>query len=146
MEQTAFRLRVAGQPDSVVAAQTAELEQAFARVRSGAAPDSEVVLGAAAHYWRDLFGRRPLDVLRALPVPVLVLQGGKDYQVTRADYERVQAALAGKAPGLGLAIWLPDLNHLFMKVAGVSTGAEYGRAGRVDEQVITQMARWISER
>ncbi len=146
VEQTAFRLRVAGQPDSVVAAQTAELERAFARVRSGAAADSEVVLGAAAHYWRDLFGRRPLDVLRGLPVPVLVLQGGKDYQVTRADYERVQAALAGKAPGLGLAIWFSDLNHLFMQVAGASTGAEYGRAGRVDEQVVTQIARWINDR
>jgi fermentation-respiration switch protein FrsA (DUF1100 family) len=105
-----------------------------------------MVLGASAHYWRDLMARRPLAALRALAVPVLVLQGGKDYQVTRADYERVQAALAGKAPGLGLAIWFPDLNHLFMKVAGASTGAEYGRAGRVDEDVITQMARWISER
>jgi len=146
VEQTAFRMRVAGQPDSGIAAQTAQLEQAFARVRSGAAPDSEAVLGASAHYWRDLFARRPLDVLRALPVPVLVLQGGKDYQVTRADYERVQAALAGKAPGLGLAIWLPDLNHLFMKVAGASTGAEYGRAGRVDGDVITQIVRWIAQR
>lgn len=146
VEQTAFRMRVAGQPDSGIAAQTAELEEAFARVRSGAAADSEVVLGASAHYWRDLFARAPLDVLRALPVPVLVLQGGKDYQVTRADYERVQAALAGKAPGLGLAIWFPDLNHLFMQVAGASTGAEYGRAGRVDEEVITQLARWIKER
>jgi pimeloyl-ACP methyl ester carboxylesterase len=139
-------MRVAGQPDSGIATRTAELERAFARVRSGAAADSEVVLGASAHYWRDLFARAPLDVLRALPVPVLVLQGGKDYQVTRADYERVQAALAGKAPGLGLAIWFPDLNHLFMKVAGASTGAEYGRAGRVDEDVITQMTRWINER
>jgi dienelactone hydrolase len=146
VEQTAFRMRVAGQPDSGIATRTAALEQAFARVRSGAAADSEVVLGASAHYWRDLFARAPLDVLRALPVPVLVLQGGKDYQVTRADYERVQAALAGKAPGLGLAIWFPDLNHLFMKVAGASTGAEYGRAGRVDEDVITQIARWIDGR
>ena len=74
---------------------------------------------------------------------MLVLQGGKDYQVTRADYERVQAALAGKAPGLGVAIWFPDLNHLFMRVDGASTGAEYGRAGRVDENVIDQIVRWL---
>jgi len=146
VEQTAFRMRVAGQPDSAIAARAAELAQAFARVRSGAAADSEVVLGATAHYWRDLFAKAPLDVLRALPVPVLVLQGGKDYQVTRADYERVQAALAGKAPGLGLAIWLPDLNHLFMRVAGASTGAEYGRPGTVDGEVVTQIVRWIKER
>jgi alpha-beta hydrolase superfamily lysophospholipase len=146
VEQVAFRMRVAGQPDSAIAAQAAELERAFARVRSGAAADSALVFGATAHYWRDLFARRPLDILRALAVPVLVLQGGKDYQVTRADYERVQAALTGKAPGLGLAIWFPELNHLFIKVAGASTGAEYGRPGTVDGQVMTQMARWIKER
>lgn len=146
VEQTAFRMRVAGQPDSLIAAQTAQLEQAFAGVRSGAAPDSEVVLGASVHYWRDLFARRPLDALRRLPLPVLVLQGGKDYQVTRADYERVQAALAEKAPGQALAIWMPDLNHLFMTVTGPSTGAEYGRPGRVDEQVIAQIASWIGGR
>lgn len=146
VEQTAFRMRVAGQPDSAIAARTAELERAFAEVRSGATADTAVVLGASAHYWRDLFARAPLDVLRALPVPVLVLQGGKDYQVTRADYERVQAALAEKAPGLGLAIWLPELNHLFMKVAGASTGAEYGRPGTVDGQVVRQIAGWIKDR
>jgi pimeloyl-ACP methyl ester carboxylesterase len=145
VEQTAFRMRVAGQSDSLIAAQTADLVAAFARVRSGVAPDSEVVLGASARYWRDLFARRPLDALRRLGVPVLVLQGGKDYQVTRADYELVQAALAGKAPGQALTVWLPDLNHLFMKVAGQSTGAEYGLAGRVDEQAIAQLVRWITE-
>jgi alpha-beta hydrolase superfamily lysophospholipase len=123
VEQTAFRMRVAGQSDSLI----------------------EVVLGASARYWRDLFARRPLDALRRLGVPVLVLQGGKDYQVTRADYELVQAALAGKAPGQALTVWLPDLNHLFMKVAGQSTGAEYGLAGREDEQAIAQLVRWITE-
>jgi pimeloyl-ACP methyl ester carboxylesterase len=143
VEQAAFRMRVAGLSDSEIAAQGIELEQAFARVRSGAAPDSEMVLGASAHYWRDLMARRPLAALRALAVPVLVLQGGKDYQVTRADYERVQAALTGRAPGLALTVWLPDLNHLFMRVAGESTGAEYGRPGRVDDAVVTQITRWI---
>ena len=146
VEQTAFRMRVAGQPDSVVAEQSAQLEQLFARVRSGAAPDSEIVLGASAFYWRDLYARRPLDALRDLLVPVLVLQGGKDYQVTRADYERVQAALAGKAPGQALTVWFPDLNHLFMTVSGVSTGVEYGRPGRVDETAIRQIVRWINGR
>jgi fermentation-respiration switch protein FrsA (DUF1100 family) len=138
-------MRVAGQSDSLIAAQTADLVAAFARVRSGAAPDSEVVLGASARYWRDLFARRPLESLRRLGVPVLVLQGGKDYQVTREDYELVQAALAGKAPGQALTVWLPDLNHLFMTVVGQSTGAEYGLAGRVDEQAIAQLVRWITE-
>lgn len=136
VEQTAYRLRVADQPDSVIAEQTAQLERAFARVRSGAAPDGEIVIGASARYWRDLLARRPLDALRSLTVPVLVLQGGKDYQVTRADYERVQAALAGTPPERARLVWLPELNHLFMRAEGPSTGTEYGRAGQVDPEVI----------
>jgi len=145
VEQTAFRLRAAAQPESTIAAQTAALAQGFARVRSGEAADSEMVLGASAHYWRDLFARRPLEALRRLNRPVLVLQGGKDYQVTRADYERVEAALAGKPPALARLHWFPNLNHLFMAVEGASTGAEYGKAGTVDSAVIAAIATWVGE-
>ena len=74
-----------------------------------------------------------------------MLQGGKDYQVTRADYERVEAALAGKPPALARLQWFPNLNHLFMTVEGASTGAEYGRAGTVDGAVIAAIATWVRE-
>jgi len=145
VEQTAFRMRTANQPDSVIAAQAAELERGFTRVRSGEAPDSEMVFGASARYWRDLFARRPLEVLRQLDRPVLVLQGGKDYQVTRADYERVEAALAGKPPARARLLWFPELNHLFMRVDGASTGAEYGKAGTVDASVVESIVAWVRQ-
>ncbi len=143
VEQTAYRLRVAGVAAAEIAERTAEMERAFARVRAGEAADTAMVLGASALYWRDLFGRRPLDALRRLAIPVLVLQGGKDYQVTRADYERVEAALAGKDAAQAQRFWLPELNHLLQRVAGESTGAEYGRPGRVDTEVIRVIAEWV---
>lgn len=143
VEQTAYRMQVAGQDRAAIAAQSAALQAQFTRVRSGAAADSEIVLGASARYWRDLFARRPLDALRALSIPVLVLQGGKDYQVTRADFERIQAALAGKPVALAQTLWLADLNHLFMRVEGASTGAEYGRPGAVDPAALDALATWV---
>jgi pimeloyl-ACP methyl ester carboxylesterase len=144
-DQVAMRLRVSGQPAEESTRQVQALQEAFARVRSGAAPDTEVVFFAPAHYWRDLFARTPLKALAALPLPVLVLQGGKDYQVTRADYDLVAAALASKPAALRELRWFPELNHLFMPVAGggESTGAEYGAPAHVDPRVIAAIVAWI---
>jgi uncharacterized protein len=144
-EQTVMRLRLTGMPEGEIARQVQALRDAFGRVRSGAAADSEIVFFAPAHYWRDLFGRTPLVTLRGLPLPVLVLQGGKDYQVTRADYDLVAAALAAKPAALRELHWFPGLNHLFMAVpgAGPSTGAEYGAPGHVEPAVVTAIVQWI---
>ena len=143
LEQVAYRGRVSGAPQATVDQQTAALAATFARVRSGEAPDGEMVMGASARYWRDLFARPVATALRDTPLPVLVLQGAKDYQVPRADYDRVTAALRAKPSPLRRAQLFPDLNHLFMRVEGESTGAEYGRPGRVDPQVMTAIAEWV---
>jgi uncharacterized protein len=144
-EQTAMRLGLTGQPAGEIARQLQALRDGFARVRSGAAADSEIVFFAPAHYWRDLFARTPLETLRGLPLPVLVLQGGKDYQVTKADYDLVAAALAAKSVALRELHWFPGLNHLFIAVPGEgpSTGAEYGAAGHVDAAVVAAIVQWI---
>lgn len=143
VEQITMRLRLAGQAPHEIALQVQALKDSFARVRTGEAPDSEVVFFAPARYWRDLFSRQPLETLAALPLPVLVLQGGKDYQVTRADYDLVAAALAGRPAAQRELRWFPDLDHLFLAVAGESTGAEYGVPGHVDPRVVAAIAEWI---
>jgi pimeloyl-ACP methyl ester carboxylesterase len=100
-------------------------------------------MGASARYWRDLMGRNVPAALASLRIPVLVLQGGKDIQVTKADYDLVQQALAAKPPDQQECHWFPQLNHLFIAVEGQSTGAEYGRAGHVSSQVTELLAAWI---
>jgi hypothetical protein len=39
----------------------------------------------AASYWLDLRGYRPVEVAAALGKPILILQGGPDYQATVAE-------------------------------------------------------------
>jgi dienelactone hydrolase len=142
-DQTAYRLKVAGQSDDEIARQLAELKKAFMRVRSGEAADTEIVFFAPASYWRDLMSHDSLSALRRSETPVLVLQGGKDYQVTKADYDLVQQALAARPPSQQDSHWFPNLNHLFMHVQAESTGAEYGRMSHVDARVIETIATWI---
>ena len=76
-------------------------------------PASDLPLGIPAAYWLDLRGYDPPAAAAGLakPVPVLVLQGGRDYQVTTEDYELWLSALGGHA-GADFKLY-PDLNHLF---------------------------------
>jgi dienelactone hydrolase len=146
LEQLRFQSKLGGRSDAEVETQIAQLKQAFARVRSGEAKDSEVVYGASARYWRDYLGRDTRAALAAVKAPVLLLQGGMDVQVLKADYDLALQALASKPPAMREAHFFPTLNHLFMPVEGQATGAEYGRASHVSPEVIQIIAKWVDGR
>ncbi len=145
-EQVRFQWKLAGRSDAEADAQVSEMTRAFARVRSGEATDDEMVFGATARYWRDYLGRDTRAALAAVKAPVLLLQGGMDVQVLKADYDLALQALASKPPAMREAHFFPTLNHLFMPVEGQATGAEYGRASHVSPEVIQVIAKWIDGR
>jgi pimeloyl-ACP methyl ester carboxylesterase len=145
-EQVRFQMKLAGRSDAEADAQVSEMKRAFARVRSGEAKDDEMVFGASARYWRDYLGRDTRAALAAVKAPVLLLQGGMDVQVLKADYDLALQALSAKPPAMREAHFFPSLNHLFMPVEGQATGAEYGRASHVSPEVIQVIAKWIDAR
>jgi len=57
------------------------------------------------------------------------------------DFEDWQEGLAGN-PAAEFRDY-PALNHLFIAGEGPSSPAEYGVAGHVDGQVITDIAEWV---
>jgi len=97
-------------------------------------------------YWLDLRGYDPGKVAAGLRIPVLILQGEKDYQVRLADFEGWKKALAGHSNAL-FKIY-PSLNHLFMvsMAAGeqLSTPSDYKKFGHVSPDVVEDIAAWIS--
>lgn len=94
-------------------------------------------------YWRDHAASRPVEQARALARPMLVLQGGRDYQVPpEVDFARWQAGLAGHPDATFRAY--PDLNHLFIAGHGRPNPEEYRREGRVATPVIEDIAAWIA--
>ena len=144
-EQITFQLKQAGKSEQEIATETDKLKKQFERVRSGEAGDGEIVFYAPVHYWRDLFSRDPLADLKKLRAPVLLLQGGKDIQVRKTDYDLAVQALGGKPPELSEIHWLPNLNHLFLPVEGDSTGAEYARAANIPPEVIQIISAWVNK-
>jgi dienelactone hydrolase len=74
---------------------------------------------------------------------MLILQGGRDYQVTVADdLSRWRAALADR-PDVTIRVYEAD-NHLFFPGRGPSSPAEYEHAQHMDPAVITDIANWLT--
>jgi hypothetical protein len=96
-----------------------------------------------ARYRDGLPGYDPLATAQALTIPVLILQGGRDYQVTLKDFVRWQAALQGRTNATFRHY--PTLNHLFIDGEGPSMPAEYLVPGRMSQTVIDDIAVWIRQ-
>ncbi|MFO0947049.1 MAG: alpha/beta fold hydrolase [Planctomycetota bacterium] len=105
-------------------------------------PADELPFGIAASYWLDLRDYRPDEVARRLTLPMLILQGNRDYQVTPRDFELWKKSLAENKKVTFRDF--PSLNHLFGKGVGPSTPAEYERRTPVDPEVIDAIIQWIN--
>ncbi|MGK4578618.1 serine aminopeptidase domain-containing protein [Kitasatospora sp. HPMI-4] len=108
-------------------------------------PSEMLPLGFSAAYWLDLRGYDPVATAAGLACPMLILQGGRDYQVTVADdLTHWQAALADR-PEVAIRIHR-DANHLFIPGSGPATPAEYALPGHVEPAVVAEIATWLARR
>src|SRR4051794_8527566 len=90
---------------------------------SDATPAGHLPFGVPAAYWLDLRGYDPAATAARLGKPMLILQGGRDYQVTvDDDLARWRAALADR-PDVTIRVHDAD-NHLFFAGSGPSRPAE----------------------
>lgn len=87
------------------------------------------------------------DVVAAaisLGMPMLILQGGSDFQVSpQQDFERWQRTLAGRSRVTFRRY--EGLNHLFMPAGGSGTPADYQAPGHVDATVVRDISNWAKE-
>jgi hypothetical protein len=105
-------------------------------------PPGNLPFGAPAPYWLDLRAYDPVAVAAALDRPILILQGGRDYQVTvDEDLERWTTGLEGR-PDVTVRVY-PGDNHLFFFGSGPSSPAEYEPAQHVDPTVVADVAAWV---
>ena len=102
---------------------------------------NEFVMGAPASYYYELEKYDPISILKTLSKPVLICQGGKDYQVTAKDYNMFKNAFQSNS--LFTFKWYPNLSHIFTPVSGVPSPANYQTASNVSQEVIEELADWI---
>ena len=92
-------------------------------------------------YLADLRNYHPDLEAASLDMPMLILQGERDYQVTMKDFSLWRAALASHRNVTFHSY--PKLNHLFIAGEGKPSPDEYTKPGHVDEQVILDIAHWV---
>ncbi len=112
------------------------------------APDTKLnILGSpiSGAYFLDLRDHPPAQIAAQLKVPMLILRGDRDYQVTEADFSGWKNALSGK-PEVSFKVY-PGLFHLFMPSSsagpGLGTPADYQKPSHVAVQVIDDISTWI---
>jgi uncharacterized protein len=131
-------------PESEASKQQVErMEKMAAQIKDAAAGKSTEsgMAGAPVSYWVDLKDYDPAAMAARLTLPLLILQGERDYQVTMKDFARWQAALGGRKNATLKSY--PKLNHLFAAGEGRSTPAEYSQPGHVDAELVTDLVKWI---
>ncbi|MEO5799050.1 MAG: alpha/beta fold hydrolase [Gemmatimonadales bacterium] len=130
-----------------VKAQQQMLAPRLARIRALVPADStnlQIILGAPAKYFLDLNAYDAAVAMRDVKVPLLILQGMRDYQVTPdqlADYLRALGPRDNTTVGRYDA-----LSHLFIAGKGPPSPNDYAVPGHVDPSVIADIAAWVKLR
>jgi hypothetical protein len=148
VDQLSYLAAIDGAVSEEEERQIAGVRQQVSRLKDpallGRSAPSDLPLGLSRDYWLDLKRASAAALAARWDRPVLVIQGGRDYQVTSEDFEGWRKALA-RHPDARFRLY-PDLNHLFMPGEGRGTPSEYAQPGHVATAVIEDLAAWIRER
>ena len=126
--------------------QQAEKEALFAELDKLQDLDSlsedDMVAGAYSSYWKWLAAYDILQAAGEITQPVLLLQGEEDYQATMEDFRLWKDAF-GNRENWHL-ISYPGLTHIFMPGRKTEGTAVYAGNGKVQENVILDIASFIT--
>ncbi len=106
-------------------------------------PPRKLPFSYSTQYWLDVRDHDPADVFEHLELPALILQGGRDYQVTPEDDFALWLSAADRRPGTTTTRLYPEDNHLFFVGSGRPDPAEYDAPQHVDPRVVDDVALWI---
>lgn len=103
------------------------------------------VFGQPAYYFWEMAQYDAGEILQSLDIPVLIINGGQDFQVVNADGMEAWNAL--NLPDNVQVSYYPELNHLLMNPDAPEdargTVAEYDTPCNVSQDVISEIGEFI---
>lgn len=148
-QQLNYKVTMAGTDSFKVRNQLQPIRPILARIRALTPSDSFDIEpmrglgGTSPKYWIDLNNPDPATVLRSIKVPVLVLQGMKDFEMPPSSLD---AWIAAVGPRRNLTVKrYPTLTHAFTESLGVPGPNDYSKDQTVSAQVILDIAEWIRQ-
>ena len=145
-DQIRVLMNDSGKTDAEIAATLDKQHGLISDIEAGKMPPNQMLRGVPVHYMREMIALNPAEQLTREKIPALVLQGGKDVQVFKPDFDLLKQALDSRNLAGDEARFFPDLNHLFMTVEGKSSVVSYQTPGHVAPEVINLIAEWIKAR
>jgi len=142
LEQAELMLKDGGSPDRLRQLETLKSQVELVRHLDPTKQYPPTLLGLPVVYFFDLRNYNPVAEAARLQIPLLFLQGERDFQVTMEDFGLWKTGFAG-SPQASFHDY-PALNHLFIPGEGPSSPAEYRKAGNVAPAVIDDLAQWLS--
>jgi dienelactone hydrolase len=146
LAQGEYLAHLNGDPSPQLQQRLDALKAEIAKVKSlqpGTTPPPSL-MGLPGVYMMDLKGYEPAEQAKKLTIPMLFLQGGRDFQVTSKDFDIWKAALAGRA-NVAFKEY-PALNNVFTSGGDKPGPADYMKQGNVDPAVIDDIASWLAQR
>ena len=101
--------------------------------------------GTTLYYFKEMGRKTAADYLLENEKPVLIMQGGRDFQVlAEDDFKKFQELLANRENTVFKLY--PDLNHVFVKAIYddiLKASKEYGVERHIDDSVIGDISSFI---
>ncbi|HYO76953.1 MAG TPA: alpha/beta fold hydrolase [Thermoanaerobaculia bacterium] len=142
--------KTVGLSDEQIAQHVSDLKEAVKLVATGKPwiageiPDHLLALLRTPTWLQQFLAYDPPELIARVRCPVLICQGGKDFQVSpERDAELLVRAAHAAGVGCEYALF-PNLDHLFKETKGPSTLAEYyDRTRRVAPELIARLEEWL---
>ncbi|MNO52916.1 Primary amine oxidase precursor [compost metagenome] len=96
-----------------------------------------------AYWWFEQKNYVPTDLAKKQTLPLLILQGENDWQITMNQYKGWQNALADHK-NVEFKSY-PKVNHTLAAYNEVSIGSEYYQPYNVSKEIIDDIAEWIKK-
>jgi hypothetical protein len=143
VRQMRYLATVQPMPQGVIDTVVAQAERVD-RELTPETPASELPFGVPAAYWLSVRDYHPVEEAAQLRVPILILNGGRDYQVTVADDLALWRAGLADRPNVTIEVFA-QVNHLLADGEGLSMPAEYQALQHVAPEIVDLIARWMSD-
>jgi dienelactone hydrolase len=148
-QQLQYKITMAGADSFKVRYQLQPIRPSIERIRVLTEKDSFDIQpmrglgGTSPKYWLDMNTPDPASVVRSLKLPILVLQGMRDFEMPAANLD---AWLKAVGPRRNLTVkQYPTLSHTFTETTGTPSSADYAKPQIVSSQVLVDIAEWIKQ-
>lgn len=94
-------------------------------------------------YWKDLGSYNPLELVSNISIPMLFVNGGRDYQVPVDELLKWKKSLKNRN-NITYKIY-PKLSHIFMEGSIKPSPKDYIKKSEVDKEFLKDLSDWIKK-